>query len=375
MPFLLEVHPGFARLLEGGGRTVAPEVPRSARDELRAFCNEQELTGLLHHRLVEAGCREWPESWWESLCQETHAQAAAELLRASEIRSVLGALAAAGINPILFKGTALAYSIYPSPICRPRNDTDVLIAPDQVDEVRRVLASLGYAMAVHCADLFSQFEMQRVDRFGVLHVFDVHWKISTQPVFENLLTYDELASRPQPLPGLGPHARAAGPVDALLIACIHPVMHHRNVERALWIYDVHLLASALSSRGIDDCADRAAAADVCAVVAHALRRARSVFGTPVRDVVLARLDAAGREPSAEYLASERRWHHEVISSVRALPTFGQRAAFMREVLFPSPRYVLGAYGLRGKPLGTWLLPALYAHRNVRGAWKVLTRKK
>src|SRR6187399_1955866 len=97
MPFLLDVHPGFARLLEGG-RTVAPDVTRTARDELQAFCDEQELTGLLHHRLVEAGCREWPQPWWESLCQETHARAAAELLRASEIRSVLGELAAAGIN-------------------------------------------------------------------------------------------------------------------------------------------------------------------------------------------------------------------------------------------------------------------------------------
>jgi hypothetical protein len=100
-----------------------------------------------------------------------------------------------------------------------------------------------------------------------------------------------------------------------------------------------------------------------------------VFGTPVPNQVLARLDAAGDESSAAYLASERRWHDEAISSVRALPTLGRRLAFVREVLFPSPRYVLGAYGLQGKPLGAWLLPALYAHRNLRGAWRVLTRKK
>ena len=138
-----------------------------------------------------------PKPWWEALCQEAHAEAARELLRADEIKTVLGELAAAGISPILFKGTALAYSIYPSPICRPRNDTDLLIAPTAVDAARRVFAACGYAVTVHCADLFSQFEVQRVDRFGVLHVFDVHWKISTQPVFENLLTYDDLARRSQ----------------------------------------------------------------------------------------------------------------------------------------------------------------------------------
>ena len=45
------------------------------------------------------------------------------------------------------------------------------------------------------------------------------------------------------------------------------------------------------------------------------------------------------------------------------------------MLLPSPAYMLGTYGLRGKPLGSWLLPALYVHRNMRGAWKILTGKK
>ena len=48
---------------------------------------------------------------------------------------------------------------------------------------------------------------------------------------------------------------------------------------------------------------------------------------------------------------------------------------LREVLLPSPAYMLGAYGIRDKPLAPWLLPALYMHRNVRGAWKVLMGKK
>jgi putative ABC transport system permease protein len=48
---------------------------------------------------------------------------------------------------------------------------------------------------------------------------------------------------------------------------------------------------------------------------------------------------------------------------------------LREVLLPSPDYMLALYGLRGKPLAAWLLPALYLHRNARGAWKVLSGKK
>jgi hypothetical protein len=372
MPSLLDAHPDFARFLDG--RLAADAASVSARADFQTFCDEQELAGLLHHRIAAADPRDWPSAWWASLCGHAHGEAASELLRADEIKSVLRELAAAGIQPILFKGTALAYSIYPSPVCRPRNDTDMLIGVDQVDAARHALIACGYVPTVYCADLFSQFEVQRVDRFGVLHVFDVHWRVSTQPVFEKLPTYDDLVSRCQAVPALGPYARAAGRVDALLLACVHPAMHHRNLERALWIYDVHLLASAISEAELDEFVLRAEAAEVGTVAAHALQRARSVFGTVVPDWVLARLAAAAAESSSAYLASERRWHHELISSLRALP-LGRRMAFVRAVLFPSPQYVLGAYGFRGKRLGVWLLPALYAHRNLRGAWKVLTRKK
>jgi hypothetical protein len=87
------------------------------------------------------------------------------------------------------------------------------------------------------------------------------------------------------------------------------------------------------------------------------------------------LSGAADEPSEAYLASHRTWRHEVASSIRALPRAADRVKLMREVLMPSPAYMLGAYGLQRNSLGTLLLPALYVHRNMMGAWKVLTGKK
>jgi len=114
---------------------------------------------------------------------------------------------------------------------------------------------------------------------------------------------------------------------------------------------------------------------VAAVCAHQLRLTQTLFETSIPADVLAALSAVPDEPSADYLASQRRWHHELASSVRGLPGFGDRVRLLRAVLLPSPSYMLGAYGLRGKPLGPWLLPALYMHRNLRGAWKILMGKK
>jgi hypothetical protein len=238
-----------------------------------------------------------------------------------------------------------------------------------------VLARRGYIEPPYCDELFSQFQMQRTDAFGIHHVIDVHWKISTQPVFADVLTHEELRARAVPIPALGPAAAGASSVDALLLACIHPVMHHQNADRIMWTCDTHLLASRLTHDEFHTFARRAREKRVAAVCARQLRRAHAWFETQVPAGVLNDLDANVAEPSAAYLASHRSWRHELASSVGALPRVGDRLALLRDVLLPSPAYMLGAYGLRGKPIGPWLLPALYVHRNVRGAWKILMGKK
>ena len=65
----------------------------------------------------------------ESLSETARVQAGEELLRGAETRAVLDALTRAGISPILIKGTPLAYTVYDAPALRPREDTDLLIAP------------------------------------------------------------------------------------------------------------------------------------------------------------------------------------------------------------------------------------------------------
>ena len=350
---------------------------RTDAESLLSLCKAEDLSALCFDRLSRLSSRDdWPVSLCEALSEITRAQIAEELLRGRETRAVLDAIGRAGVDAILIKGTPLAYTVYDAPVLRGRADTDLLVREADVNIARRVMTSLGYAATVLCNDLFSQFEVQKIDRFGVLHAFDVHWKISTQSVFQSVLTYDEMLLRSAPVAALGPYARAAGAVDALLLACIHPAMHHRNEERVLWMYDVHLLAEGLTRDQFDEFAVLACTRKVAAVCSHELHRAQVLFGTAVPPAIFALLARGGSdEPSADYLASQRRWHHELASSVRGLPRFGDRVRLMRDVLLPAPSYMLGAYGLRGNPLAPWLLPALYVHRNVRGAWKILMGKK
>jgi len=178
------------------------------------------------------------------------------------------------------------------------------------------------------------------------------------------------------VPGLGPLARAAGPVHALLLACVHPVMHHRNCERLVWTYDIHLLASRLTREEWDRFLDVAIARQVAAICAQSLALARSRLDTTIPGHVAARLAGAGTdEPSAAYLQPRRRWRHELGSNLRALPRWRDRLRLLREVLFPDPRYMSRVYGLTpGAARGLWL-PALYLDRGFRGVMKVLTGRK
>ena len=347
--------------------------------DLLAACAEEDLTGLIHRGIARAADCDWPRELRDGLARAARTAAIEELLRRKEVVAVLDALAQHGVRPILLKGTPLAYTVYEEPSLRPRSDTDLFIAREQRDAVRRVMTEIGYA-ATNFSDgeiLFCQFEFAREDGFGVGHAFDFHWKISTQAAFADLLGYDELAAEATAVPPLGAHARAAGAVHALLLACIHPVMHHRNWERLIWLYDIHQLTGRLPPSALERFAELAVRKGVAAVCGRQLALAGSRLGTAVPPGVLAALGATDRatEPSASYLVPGRRWRDELVSNVRDLGRWTDRLRLLREVAFPSSAYVLRAYGLEGVAAGRALLPALYLHRGMRGLWKVVRGRK
>jgi hypothetical protein len=360
-------------------RAIPPGALATDPAVLVAACQEDDLTGLVYD--VVAGqpiASEWLRTVRGALESDARAETAEELLRRRELVSVLEALAAEGIRPLLLKGTALAYSLYAEPAMRRCRDTDLLIRRDEENEVRRILTARGYAMPPWSGGdvLFCQFPLQKTDAYGLAHTLDFHWKVSTQSMFADLLAFDEIAAAATDLPALGPHARAAGPLHALLLACVHPVMHHRNARSLVWIYDVHLLTAQLSAAQFDRFAELASEKQVAAICAHQLRLAARWMGSRLSDSAMRRLDAVGRtEPSAAYLRPDRGWGSELLSNLQGLASWRDRVRLLREVAFPSPAYVLKAYGVASSSPSAVLLPALYLHRLAAGSWKVIAGRK
>jgi hypothetical protein len=360
------VRHGLARLLRG--QRVAWSDLATTPDRLLEYCEAEDLSSLVHHAL---GCAiDWPDGVRERLADRARAEAAIEMMRSVELRRVMDALDARGVRAVLFKGTALAYTRYPQPWLRPRADTDLLIRRDDRTPAREVLEALGYTLTpAGAGDLvFRQFELQRQDEHGVVHALDVHWQISNQERFARMFDDEETWRRAERVAALGAHARAAGAVDALIISCAHPVMHHRDEERLIWLYDTHLIACSMNEHEWSSFAALAAAKGIAAVCAHGLALAHARLGTVIPPRIRADLDAAARrrEPTAEYLAPARSWRAEMTSNLRALPNWRSRLRLLGEMAFPSPAYVRRIYAMDGSALGWLLLPGLYAHRAVRG---------
>jgi hypothetical protein len=297
---------------------------------------------------------------------------ALEMLRRREIVRVLSALAGRGLQPLLVKGSSLAYTLYADPSLRPRFDTDLLIRKDDAAAAAEVMHTLGYSRPAQVTGelVMHQVDYVRRDPSGLTHVFDFHWKISNRQAVADALTYDDLAAGARPIPELGPSARGSAAVAALVFACVHRVAHHSTDERLIWLYDIHLLAQAMSSSDVEAFVELSKERSVTLICADGLLAARRAFATALPAGLLEQLKPMDRtapaEPSAALLTAEPTLANELLSDLKAV-SWGQRVRLLREHAFPPAGYMRSAYMVTNP---AWL-PALYTHRLVRGAWRLL----
>ncbi len=294
---------------------------------------------------------------------------ATELVARRELTQVAATLAATGLHPLVFKGAALAFTHYPFPASRPRVDVDFMMSTEAATRAESVFAGLGYA-PLPCTSgtlVRSQVSYARVDRYGLTHTFDVHWRISIPPVFANRLSLEELTETAVPLPALGPTVRTVDPVHALAIACIHRVAHHHGHERLIWLYDIHLLAGALRATEVERFLRIARDRSISAVCEQGLTNACERFGTALPEGLMEGLHQhvarRGQDPTAVYLRSHLRKVDVLLSDLRALPTWRPRLTLLREHVFPPADFMRQSY--RRSPRA--FLPALYAWRFIEGA--------
>jgi hypothetical protein len=208
---------------------------------------------------------------------------------------------------------------------------------------------------------------------GIDHVVDLHWQFNNAQVFAQALGHAEARARSVPVPQLGAAARALCPPHALLLACMHRAAHlgvdGPSGNRLVWLYDIHLLANAMTADEWHEftrlCLDRGMRAITQDAFVHAHDALATEFPAGVLEALA---ESATDELSATYLDSAR--GPLLMTDLRALGTWKERATLLRESVFPPADYVLAKYGSDSR----WLLPWWYVRRATAGVRKLSRRR-
>lgn len=286
------------------------------------------------------------------------AAVAADAARHHELHRLVTAWNLAQLQPILLKGSGLAYTHYPHPWLRPQADLDVWCRESDLAALSASLVALGYASVDELNfDGKYQRPFARVDDNGVTRLVEVHLRPLNPEVFAEAMDFDEARAAAVPVPTL-PGALTLSPPFALLLACLHRVAHHldRTAHRVIWLYDIHLLSTAMTEREWVTLTRLASAARVRAICRDGLERTRAALGTTIPPEVLEALVNDDDEPSAAFLRPLRELDVRM-SNLRAATT-SRRVALVKAWLMPSRTYMVQRYGIRREAM----LPFWYVYR-------------
>lgn len=346
-------------------------------DRFLALAREHRVRPLLAWRLRQSGeLDSWPAAIRESLAGVERTEAAFEIVRRRALTRVLKAVSDADLPVLLHKGAALAYDIYQEPWLRPREDTDLIVRPADVQRVGETLTALGLQIATRPGgDLVSHQQLYvRPDGRGSVDAYDVHWKIANPAAFADLISADDLLRDGRVVTIDGVPARVPSRAHALLLACWHRVSHHYDIGELRWLYDVHLLAATAAPADLEQVLSIARATHTGAICARGFSLASRYFDTPLPPAFLHDLERmASATPSSMsvYMQADASKADLLAADLRALNGWRPRLQLLWEHLFPPADYMFVTYGGSSR----LLLPAWYARRIAGGALRWLRRMR
>ncbi|NVE95717.1 nucleotidyltransferase domain-containing protein [Altererythrobacter lutimaris] len=181
------------------------------------------------------------------LREQARFHALAALQTASDVGHVLSVLAEDGLEPIVLKGTPLAFQIYPDPALRPLRDIDLLLSAEET------LAAQALLLA------HSDFErVPGVAQYGVEHshqlpeiryrksglVIELHHRLNARGWPQEPELVQAMRTNAEVTSVLGQEVRVPSRQDNFLHLLEHATLHHLFANGPLVLADLHYLTSA-----------------------------------------------------------------------------------------------------------------------------------
>ena len=287
----------------------------------------------------------------------------------AELAEAITALQAAGIEPIVLKGGALASTVYASPGQRPMTDLDLLVRPGEMEPAGSVLSSLGYHLSGGLPArmvLFQQrfgggLEWLR-EQDGQLTRLDLQHDLVGVDLCRHAFAVEPgalwAAARPLDLDEV--QALQLLAEDTLIHLCLHPALHHGYASPLIGYVDIDRLVTAEASDEFwGRLVARAGQVQARTAVYHALRCAQDLLGTPVpADVLVALAPGALRQRLVAWLApldQGRIWArtekqpsglHQLLLYAALMERPRDVLYMLWAILFPKPEWLAVRYGLQ-----------------------------
>jgi hypothetical protein len=123
------------------------------------------VSALLQERMPQLSA--WPSSVQEAVRRRALAQALWELRHQQVLGELIDALSTS-IEPVMLKGTALAYGLYANPVWRARGDTDMIVAHQDYVRASETLLALGFRPNTGVSGEFRELSGQLRKRCSIL---------------------------------------------------------------------------------------------------------------------------------------------------------------------------------------------------------------
>lgn len=208
------------------------------------------------------------------------------------LQQALAAMASVDLEPIVLKGAALAYTVYPQPTYRTYGDVDLLLSKNELHRAKEALIEQGFLIGSPDPDFYGN------DHHHLPPLFFPKTRISVElhhhlVVESNPFRIDitQVRKRTERRSIAGYPTRVLAPVDALHHACIHMSYGHAYE----WIpirslTDILAITTRYRTEfDWDTFVQIVRSAQTAGAAYWPLRMSRDWFGAPVPDRVLAKL--------------------------------------------------------------------------------------
>jgi len=270
------------------------------------------------------------------------------------------------IHPIVIKGLALAYTVYPHGSLRPPgNDIDLLIKPEEFLQAREIMLAQGYHADSYrfeiLRDLQCEETFQPPKNSRNIRPVDLHWDLHVASGKRNSETTRGIFKRSVPVKTPDLVFQTMHPVDTLVHSAVHLMQNHYRDMKLLWICDIGFLGNRISKeQSWKMVQERSQEWNALLAVQNALKLAAAWTGLrlPEGYADFSLWPEPGQTERRAILNVEAKGDRPDVMLrllLETAPGLSGKMRLMKNLVFPKRSYVCGLH----PPLKRWLFPVAY----------------